>query len=66
VLNVEETELTPREKLPRRRQKKTGTYVLIAIILGFIAWSSYTAGNVQLGFGFGVLALLALLYGVLD
>jgi len=61
-----ETELTLEEKLPKRRQKKTVTSILIAMILGLIAWSTYTAGNVELSFGFAVLALLALLLGLLD
>jgi len=61
-----ETELTLGEKLPKRRQKKTVTSILIAMILGLIAWSTYTAGNVELSFGFAVLALLALLLGLLD
>jgi len=49
-----------------RRQKKGGTYVIVAIILGLLAWSSYNTGNAQLAQGFGILAFLALLVGILD
>lgn len=49
-----------------RRQKKGGTYVIIALVLGFLAWSSYQGGNTQLAQGLGLLAFLAFVFGVLD
>lgn len=54
------------ERKLSRRQKKGGTYLIIAAILGLLAYGSYNSGNIQLAQGFGVLALLAILIGVVD
>lgn len=62
---MEKDKIKTRWKLSRH-QKKSGTSILVAIILGILAYFSYTGENVELAFGFGILAIVALLYGGLD
>ena len=62
---MEKDKITTRWKLSRQ-QKKSGTSIIVALILGILAYFSYTGNNVELAFGFVILAIFALFYGGLD
>ena len=49
-----------------RRQKKSGTYLIVAAILGLLALNSYLSGNMQLAQVLGFLAFIVLLVGIVD
>jgi hypothetical protein len=65
VLKVQRGESSHAWKLSRR-QKKSGTYLIVAIVLGFFAYARWTAGDSQTAAIIGVIAVVVALLGLSD
>jgi hypothetical protein len=65
VLKVQRGEPESRWKLSRR-QKRSGTYLLVALLVGAFAYTRYTAGDVQTAAFIGVIAIVIALLGLSD